>query len=155
MPALTQRILRRKRALPAAIISGEQSGWPWVEDNSSSIKRNNSNINKSASNSDTAAMASQLQVVNGEPANDVEPPKTWFDLPEEIQSHIIKDVSISNFIIMSEVEAAKSHIAVFHTLPSSPVGEVQASSGPSLHCGSLPEHHGPISKVNRGKLTTL
>lgn len=88
-------------------------------------------------------MASPLQVVNGESANDVEPPKTWFDLPEEIQAHIIKDVSITIFIIMSEVEAVNRTLPTStHTLPSSPVREVQASSGPSLHCGSLPEHHG-------------
>ena len=92
MQALSQRISRRKRVLPVAIISGQQCGWPWVEDSSSPFKHNSSNIDRTGSSSNTAAMALPHPVVNGESANDVGPPKTWFDLPEEIQSHIIKEV---------------------------------------------------------------
>lgn len=95
MPALPMKTLRRKRVLPAAIIAGELSGGPWVDDDyMPNNSFGNSMVGNTAksSNSKTADMAPQLQVVNGDPL----PParKTWFDLPEELQSQIIEDVSI-------------------------------------------------------------
>lgn len=96
MPALPMKTLRRKRVLPAAIIAGELPGGPWADDdympNHSFGHSSFGNTAESSNTATTADMVPQLQVVNGDPP----PPakKTWFDLPEELQSQIIEDVSI-------------------------------------------------------------
>lgn len=91
-------------------------------------------------------MASPLQVVNSESANNVEPSKTWFDLPEEIQSHIIKDVSITILIFISEVEA------VNRALPSSPVKKRRLHVGLALTVDHCQNTMGPILTINRASL---
>ena len=97
MPPLPPtKSLRRKRTSPTAIVGNEQIG-PWIRKFEANLEQGR---RKSAKTTAVAAMngttSSKLQLEDSHDTPTMEPKVTFFDLPREVQSAIVKEVSLSS-----------------------------------------------------------